>query len=339
MKRNFSGILFLLFIAACSPVRQISIETYNPAGLTFPAEVKTVLIMDNAVPQQNVPFESSLRNWKDSADAVADSTTGDFCRALGRLIAESPYFEDVRLYEGFYRADSLYSFDGRLTEEEVNQLCEEQASDAIISLDQLLFHVKEYAPLPEDFDIITEVEVSGVLRTCLPDRATPFSTIYISDTVSFRINPYESEYDLFTPSGRETVLRDAAKEAARIYYTCFVPYWSADARWYYISPNSRWKEATAYAVSGKWEEAAAVWNDLYAKTASRKSKGRLASNLALCAELTGDLTQAVSWATKAHRHFLDHSNEENQTVKTQKKYINVLEYRIRAEKKLFLQIQ
>ena len=342
MKSSFPVVCLLWLAASCSPIRYAGIETYNPAGVTFPEGVKKVLVLNNAAAQREVPFESTLRRLPDSVKIAADSAVMVFCRALGRQIAESPYFEDVRLLDGCYRTDTYASFEEKLTQNEIRRLCEEHDVDVVISLDRLLFHIREDAERLSwiDTEIGIQVEVSGVLRAGVPDRSAPLATVYLSDTVMPSLS---SEYgyggDAYFLPAPEYVLQEVAAYMAAESHVNFVPYWSADTRWYYVSPDSRWKEATAFAVAEKWNEASTKWETLYETAASWKAKARLASNLALCAEMSGRLTQALDWATLAHQHFSAHPEAGAQTLVRQKSYVSVLERRIKAEETLRRQLK
>jgi hypothetical protein len=334
----------VMTLASCSShLRYVSIETCRPASITFPEDVKKVLIVNHVAPQPDVPFESTFRKLPDSIQITADSAIAGFCRILGQEIAQSPYFADVRLYEGAYPVNTLYAFDSELTTSEVRQLCDEHDVDAVISVDKLFFHIKESIQRLYGLDAgyETETGLSGVLRIRLPDQETPLQVVRLSDTIYTRSHPDEYfEYETGAPDPR-SILSPVAEYVATQTRTYFIPYWSADTRWYYVSPSSRWKEASAYAAAEKWEKAAEIWANLYEKAtkkaASPKTKARLASNLALCAELADDLTQALSWAGKAYQHLLSYSDEDSQIAKMQKSYIDVLKYRIQAEKKLQLQ--
>ncbi|MDR3269032.1 MAG: DUF6340 family protein [Tannerella sp.] len=334
--------LCLLLAVSCTPMRYVGIETYNPASVTFPGNTKKILIVNHAAVQPEVPFESTVRKMADGVRIAADSATMDFCRELGRKIAESPYFEDVRLYDGCFRTDQAFFSDPELTRGEVSRFCEDHDVDAVVSLDRLSFHIRENMQQVYGTNIAEgmDVEVSGVLRAYLPGRERPLGAVYLSDTVSPRLHPEEAfGIDLYALPDPREVLREVAAYVAAESHVNFVPYWSADTRWYYASSNARWKEATAYASAEKWEQAAVLWESLYEASVSWKAKGRLASNLALYAELAGRLTQALHWATLAHQHFSVHLKPENPDVKMQQLYIDVLEHRIAAEKTLRTQMR
>jgi hypothetical protein len=329
--------VFVCVLSACTSVRYMSVETYNPATVTFPPDIRKVLIVDNTVPQPQVPFTLNIMQAVDTMNIASDHVANVFCRTLGEMIVESPYFEDVLLYEGRFRTDSSgRNTDSILTPENVGQLCEEQDADAVISLDRLLFEVHEAIRNMDDYGLSTgiflDATISGILRTYLPGRRTPLDVIYLSDTVYSCIVP--SVLEPFTPEDIRNALTAAFEGLAEKYHPHFVPHWNDDIRWYYVSSAARNKEAAAFMAAGKWENAAAIWELLYDATASQKTKARMASNMALCCEMIGDFLRAVKWAELACQHLMGHPAGNDHMFGLQKEYLSVLTCRIEAEKKL-----
>ena len=340
--KYFLGGLLLLFFVSCSPIRYVGIETYNPAGITFPQEVKKLLVVNHAAPQPEVPYKTTLTNRPDSFKISSDSALFVFCRTLGTEIAASPYFEDVRLLEESYRADRYFFSDRMLTSDDVSLLCEEHEVDAIISLDKLMFQINESVQNALAFELEgwLDVEISGVIRAYLPGRDTPLSTIELADTIYPQLSLYVLDITSVVVDA-DILLKDVAESVARHSLVNFIPYWSGDARWYYTSANAQWKEAAAYAASDKWELAYEKWKKLYDSTmeSSWKSKSRLASNLAVSSELTGDFPKALYWATESFRLLEGKVTENDSYFKLQKMYVDVLKYRILADKRLHIQLK
>ena len=335
--------IILLLLASCSPVRYIGVEIHNPAALTFPSEMRRLLIVNNAVAQQDVPYESDFRQLADSIKISADSTGYDFCLTLGEVMAGFAGFDDVRLLEDDYRKDQQPSIAPILTQNEVRQLCYEHDVDVVVSLDRLSFQLKETVVLFEmDAYGMVEVEMAGALRVYYPARTNPLTTIVLADTITpastliLQQNDMH-KWDLLFLSDTTNLLRESAKYLAEEARVHFIPYWSEDVRWYYTASDSRWKEASAYAVSERWDKAIEIWQTLYSRTSSWKQKARLSSNLALGMELTGDLTEALKYAEQSHQLLRNHLDADNATVKRHELYVRVLSHRIPEEQKLQLQ--
>ena len=334
---------------SCSPVRYIAVETHNPAALTFAPDMRRILIVNNAVEQQQVPFESEIRNVPESIRISADSTSIVFCRTLGETIAGFAGFDDVRLLDDPYRKDSQPLLAPLLLQDDVRQLCDEHETDVIISLDRLLFKIKEqagYAYFSDElvFGGLVEVVMTGVMRVYLPSRVSPLATIMLADSITPTADLKIVKKDMWTWDiiffdDQTNLLRESAKyiaEQARIH---FIPYWNEDIRWYYKSSDSRWKEATAYAATEQWDKALGIWQKLYTQTSSWKPKARLASNIALGFELTGKLEEALNYAKQSHQLLRDHVEADDPAVKRHEQYINVLSFRIMEERRLRLQIE
>jgi hypothetical protein len=320
----------------------MSVETYNPAVITFPLDVRKALIVNNTIPQPEVSFAVNLLKKIDTMVIASGDVATVFCRTLGERIAGSPCFDDVLLYEGSFHTDS-FSFSWReaiLAPADVRRLCDEHEVDVVISLDRLLFRVEESIGNVDDFGLpaglFLNVSVSGVLCAYLPERDKPMSIIYLSDTVCSNIVPYA--LDPFTPEDVRYALTEAFTGLAETYYTHFVPHWQEDVRWYYVSSASRNKEAAAFMAVGKWDNAAAIWTSLYHAATSWQAKARLASNLAMCSEMTGGFDDALKWAELACQHLTaGHLADDDRMFRLQKDYLSVLTYRMEAQKTLLKQ--
>ena len=95
-----------------------------------------------------------------------------------------------------------------------------------------------------------------------------------------------------------------------------------------------WKEATAYALSDKWEEAASRWKHVYENSSRWKERAKAASNLALFYEMKTQLKDAYDWAAKSYEIFNNKKGEDYNYTKMQRLYVEALGKRIRSDQKL-----
>lgn len=340
MKR-YSVLLLVLLLTGCSSVKELYIETYNPAEITYPDHITRILIVNNTVAQPpDVGYELYiLGEQKDTCRADADSAAWDAARTLGKAIVESNYFDDVLLYHFPTRGDDTFLADGKMTAEKVRELCQETGTDAIISFDRLLFNMRK------DVDALSDgflqgkikVEVGGIVRTYLPDRTIPLASVVVNDSLVF--SEFASDINIlnaFLPSP-EDALRTMGSYIGATLYSTFVPYWDEERRWYYTGAGSRWKEASAYASSGKWAEALGSWSTLYTKSTNKKARARLASNQALAEEMLGRLDKAEQWAATAWDLFKETEGDEAMNTRLLGAYTTVLQQRIQSDKKLDIQ--
>jgi hypothetical protein len=323
-------------------VRFVGIETFNPAEITYPDRVRTVLIVNHAVPQPpDNGYEYKLAGvLQDTCKAYADSALFDACRALGEAIVETGFFDDVLLFEENTRRDNSFFTDVKLTQEEVQALCDETGADAVISIDRLLFTMKkEVFALPEGYVYGTkDVEITGVLRSYLPTGNVPQMTLLMTDSLFWA----EEAFDLRTLNQLlptpDNALRIAGAYIGNKAHPAFVPHWKNENRWFFTGIGARWKKASAYADNNKWNDALEEWSYIHANSAHWKSKAKSASNTALAYELTGEFEKALLLATEASELYEKNAGKDDSFTQLLSLYKETLAKRIEAEKKLTLQI-
>lgn len=341
MKKIFVCLLFVCGLTSCGSINYISIDTFNPAEVTYPKNVKRVLIVNNAVPQpSNLGYTYKLSGVvQDTARARTDSALIYTCSSLGKAIADAPLFDDVLLYHNMTRNDSDYLEDKRLSPEDVKNLCKETGTDAIISVDRMLFQMeKDVYVFAEGYITGTiDIKMSGVLRSYYPGRENPLATIYVNDSIFWSEdagNMHQLRQVLPSPT---EALNEAGSFIGEKSVPNFIPHWNKDSRWYYTGMGSLWKQAAAYITTEKWDEAAVIWKKLY-NSASWSTQAKAASNLALYYEINSKFEEALEWATKAQNLFEKNKGGEDSQTQIQKLYTNTLNARLMANKKLNMQL-
>jgi hypothetical protein len=333
----------LLF--SCFSVKSIEIETYNPAVITFPPEVKTLMIVDNSAQQPDGTGHRYIRgNREDSVMSVsADSTAYDFCLWLGKNMAESSVFYDVRICEDTLRRDSVFYVKKPFSANEVKELCESYGVDGLISLDNLFFITEVFDAGLNDLlaESFTKIRITGELRALWPDQKEVY-TFPFSDSLKWYWSDQvyvEDFVEMATTPNVKEAMRYLSGNIGEKMHINFVPYWSFEHRWYYTGVSSEWRRGTVYADAGKWEEAAGIWELLYPKTSKWKSKACLLSNLALCNEMAGNFNKAIDYAEKSAQLFKENAGEENDYTKLQNKYVEVLKERAKNDAVLSRQLR
>ncbi|MCC8172828.1 MAG: tetratricopeptide repeat protein [Parabacteroides sp.] len=330
-----------VFMAACSSTRTVSIETYSPAEVTFPASVGTIVVVNNSAVQSPVSGHLYKQSGTIKPDTVpADSAAWDACTALGVALHEPAYFNEVLLFHDTIRLDGMYDRVAKLTPRQVEDICSVSGADAVISLDGLWFNLcRETRDMPGGY--VTgeiDVKVEGTVRAYLPGRANPLATVYLNDSVYWgREADNLLMLGLLLPTP-EQALREAGKYVVMGAYKNFVPHWSGANRWFYTGSSSRWKEATAFAAREKWEEAAAYWKRFFEQERTATQRAKAAMNMALYYELKGDLLEALAWGKKGVSLFNGEDSGKNKKDSTLARlYVDTLMERIREEKKLNIQ--
>ena len=342
MKHLFGLIGWIWLLTACSSINYLSIDTFNPAEVTFPSSVRKVLIVNHAVPQPaDWGYSYTVAGKvKSTQGAKADSALVDFCQSLGESMVAEEFFQDVLLYHEPTRTDAHPEYDLKMPAQLVDSLCEVAGADLLLSLDRLLFESnREETDLGGGFTIgNSKVRMAGVIRAYLPGRAAPLATVQMVDSVmweqSAELTPILNE---LLPSPEEA-LRTAGRYLGAKARVNFVPHWQRETRWYFSASGAVWKEASAYAVNERWEKAEERWNRLYQSSKGWKARAQAASNLALCEEMKGDLQKAHEWANISYELFQQKAGEEDQQRQLLELYVKALAERIHSDQKLDVQI-
>ena len=342
MKHLFGLIGWVCLLTACSSINYLSIDTFNPAEVTFPSSANKVLIVNHAVPQPADWGYSYTVDGKMKATqgAKADSALVGFCQSLGEAMVAEEFFQDVMLYHEPTRTDQHPEYDLKMSAQQVDSLCEVAGADLLISLDRLLFESdREETDLGGGFTVGNiKVRMAGVIRAYLPGRSAPLATVQIVDSVAWEqsadLAPILNEL-LPTP---EEALRTAGSYLGAKARVNFVPHWQRETRWYFSASGALWKEAAAYAANERWEKAEERWNRLWQSAKGWKSQAQAASNLALCEEMKGNLQKAHEWATTSYELFKQKVGEEDQQTQLLELYVKALTERIRSDQKLDVQI-
>ena len=345
------SIEMLLFVAlsfvSCHSYRYIGIETYNPATITFPPEIRTVMIVNNAAQQPDCIGHQDYDIFNliatDSIISLSvDSVAYLFCMALGKTIAEAPLFDDVRLCNDTLRYDSLFYISRPFSANTVVSLCDEYGVDALISLDKLYFKTMLFSKNSDYYNLYyVLVEIIGELRMFYPEAQVAY-TIPFTDSLIMKSDNgffYTMEYETFTVQDVHDAIRVLSELTGQKISANFVPFWTDEKRWYYTSMSSEWRRAAAYALAEKWDAAAKEWLQLYGVASQWKQKARLASNLALCHEIKGDFPKAIEYATTADSLFTKHVDEDNKCRKMQNEYLTLLKKRAEDDKTLSTQLK
>jgi len=333
--------LILFLLTSCNGIRIIEIQAYNPAAITFPSDVRTVMIVNNSAQQPDYIGHSFVSaNGVDSVMRIScDSAAYDFCQALGRAIAESPRFDDVRICDDTLRRDSAFYEALPFNPEDVSALCERYDVDALISLDKFVLGSR-YVRQSDAHTYLASLV--GEIRVAWPGLKTVYTVPFV-DSLKWNLNWIDE--DVFGRKLRNYTLADAkaalhylAETVAWDLRVNIIPYWSGQHRWYYTNLSSEWKRAAILIKAEKWAEAAEVWQQLLDKSKKWKERAQLSSNAALCYEMNGDFRRAVELAEQTYRLYKENLGDENDYTKIHAGYLNTLKIRLENDNKLSEQL-
>ncbi len=117
--------------------------------------------------------------------------------------------------------------------------------------------------------------------------------------------------------GRKEAVKEVGIEAGQAYASRILPYWIRVSRDYFVGGDQNFKIAQRKAQAGNWDGAAQIWLE-ETKSSDGKLAGRGCYNMAIIAEINGDLDGAIQWAQKSY---------ETYNIRIALHYVNILRYR------------
>lgn len=314
----FQIFLLLTSLAGCSSFSVMNFEVMRPAGYSVPPEIKSVVLVDNSIvfPDTNVSIIMLDKEIiKVDTTKVADysshvlNTIRD--ELLSRMFFDTVYVDTIQ-YKKISRGAAL----GKLSYNQIQNICSKFGADAIISLDayrytnnisiQTLIDYDEYYST-YDASAINYWRIYDCFNMSILNFHLQQDTIFwdnIGSTLNGSLNPFIS-FDKATH-----------KIGSYLSYQMvdyLVPYWEEVSRNLYTSGSMHFLNASDWVNRGNWEEAEKIWNYIYSNS-SKKAKIKAALNLALAFERYGDIDEATDWAYKVYKILEENDTKTNSDI-------------------------
>lgn len=327
-------LIFLIAFASCATTNYLTIEVKEAAAVTFPNDVKNVLIVDNSA--SNTETESDENNSK-LAVISNDSAKSIVLNSLKQFMNEEKYFDKVEIYPQKVNNASSIEETRPLGPSKARSLCRSNKADAIISLDLYLVSASVETESVYFFNnySLLNAQVGSILRVYGTNGAMIAPPVVYMDSLFLEASENWSLKKSNINELNGLVTEISVKTADNL-TSAFIPSWKTQERWYFSDSSSDMKKATKFVLDGKWEEAADVWSSLYDKENNKNKKAKLASNLALANEYLDDIDNALAWISVAYDLLPVRSQSEVAFLTA--KYKGVLGKRAENKSKLYKQL-
>ncbi len=335
----------IFFMSSCTGLKYITVETQEPAQLTLPENIRSLLIVNNVVQQ---PDEMGHRKKPlgkkgfEPTKVSADSISIYYTEALTQFLSEEHYFDTIILYDKPLRTDTNFWKEKPIMPQKMNELRKETKTDAIVSLDKLIMQT-EWSDLfmQEGYTYASMTgKIHSILRVYMPTLDGRIPAIHFTDSLrweGFDIRDNMAYADLIIPTPEEG-LKQLAVYAAGKMVNVFVPHWEMQNRWYYTLNNKLMREGETYAKSADWTKAILKWQTFYDTEKNKVKKAKAASNIALAYEMLGEMDRAFDWIMLSLYLFEESVSPNSLDKKRAELYKNEIERRRNHAVKLNMQI-
>lgn len=338
-------LLSLVLMSGCAGIKYMNIETQEPAQVTLPSNIRSVLIVDNVVKQPSDigHFKKKIgRKDYERVNVSSDSVSTFYTEALTQFLTDENYFDRVILHNKPLRIDNNYWDEMPISPETLNQLRIETGADAIISLDKLLVQTQKqdyFVQQDYPFGMMTG-RIQSVIRAYLPTMDGKIPSIQFNDSIrweGFDIQDGRAYAEQIIPT-QEEGMKMLAVYAAEKMTNVFVPHWEMQNRWYYTLPSSIMKEGEVNAAAANWSVAIEKWKSFYNNSNKKLDRAKAASNIALAYEMIGDMNKAFEWISLSKKLFEESASNSSLDTQRAQIYLNEIERRRDNSNKLDMQL-
>jgi hypothetical protein len=342
-KAEFFLFLLLLTCSSCSSIYRFSVDVQEPALITLPVSAQNVLILNNAVAQpQSYGIEQTFDEQPVGSNLDLDTLVWLAINEIATVFNESNFFNTVAFYRNPIRTDTEWASIKILSPEEQSDFYYLEDYDALLTIDRLLFSVKNNVKKVRtgaffvDSDASVDLRIDGIITCSMYayGKETPEATFTLSDSL-FTKSPVSNDSILLFKHIPEYLLGLFSRQIGNKAATRFIPTWQTEERMLFTGQSSRIKEAVGYARNNRWAGAETIWMAEMEKTTKPEDRAKLAYNLAVVNEMQDKFEPALAWLQQTKEYLRGVSNSE--MTELTDKYIAALERRIQNNRLLDLQ--
>lgn len=305
-------VFLLLSLSACSSYEKLPLDILIPAKHSLQPEIKSVLLIDNALAFRDTQVhEILIPTKKFYVDTIwNDEFPGIALDALKQELDERNFFDTVHIKKEPLRRNILSSKNG-ITWELVDQLCEKYQVQSIISIDDYLYHTKINVSKNYEGKLHGYLDANAAILWRVYDnlnKTVLYKEIQL-DTISYDTDGVGMNAIASKLPSIKWALTDLANYMGALSANDIAPYWETRQRGFYATGNYRFMQAAEMVRLEQWGEAIKIWKYIF-NNSTKKVKARAAYNLALAAEVLGDYSSSSYWIKQSLAVFAEDSNDK-----------------------------
>jgi hypothetical protein len=298
MKKLYLYITLILLgaIVSCTPYKQISTETIEPASFAVPYNVNNVGFVFKK-PSGNIAV--------DNHNKLRLNMLEEMKKGIADIASSSPRFnlENLHVIDTGDIARNIT--ETKYTKKEIQKITKSSKLDAIIVLhtfelddslkEEIIFEADKY------FYYLFKIKSNALWRFYIPDSKDFIIDEYnYSEEFAWEALDYTKEKALNELPDYSKAFYTAAYWTAVDYLKRFAPTWKQEKRIIFTRGNKYFEKAFKAFQEKKWEKAVVLWK----KTKDHRDnelRSRALYNIAVTSELMGKVDLAIVWAKKSYK--------------------------------------
>ncbi len=335
-------LVFSLFFFSCK-VSQTSLEVLKPADINVPQHIKKVAVANRSLPGKGDKLGNILEGLISGEQIFADREGSSHCiNGLTEQLNSGPRFTAVQASSTTLFGTGTREFAPALSWTSIDSICKAYGVDAVILLEAFDSNTgikessrdvkrtkegKEYTERVFTAELCIDVNSGWRIYDNTHKRIIDQND-YLDGKCFKGEGPNISAAKNKLPAKRQAI-NQAGFFSGQQYGMRISPNWIMVQRTYFVKGDDGFKEAKKHVKYNNWDAAEQIWLNL-SKNADPTIAGRALHNLALAAEIKGDLDKAIQYAGRASKEY---------HIKESRSYIAVLERRKVDEYRLDEQMQ
>ncbi len=307
-------LVFTVLLCSCSSLRTITVETSIAPEYPIADDVQSLVLLNRSMNNQFTNLSvDSLEHLLISKNLTIDTIYRDSLAAdtlmhvTAHSLFESGRFDVIVPQEyAIYRND-FKDVDKPLAPSVVNEICEAYKVDALLVLEGFAEHLTtKYSyssfevSLSDNYSATSDLSHKSDWRLYRKNQTKAPLRFSVNDSIYWKFSGATLNGLYLTMPKTKEVLIAGGIDAGLKMANLISPNWSNSSRSYYLTGQNEIDQAETYAKQNKWDEAAAIWSK-YSNNSSKKIRAKIEYNMALAAEMKGDLDKALEWALKSYK--------------------------------------
>ncbi len=312
------ALVYLCFAwFSCSTLRNIEIEVAVLPELPISEDIQSIALLNRSMNLKFTNIHSdSIEKLLASKNMTLDSVFRDSLAAdtalqvAAKVLFESGRFDVVVPQERNILRNDTDEICNPLKANFINRICQDFKVDAVLALESFTEQVStNYALYTDDgtqyglkeYNATTDIESKSDWRLYRSDEGKLPLRFQLRDSIFWDKTSFTSLRDLYSqmPRTKEALMGGGIASGLKM-AGCISPNWINQSRYYFLTGKPEIDTAETLIKENKWEEATAIW-EKYATIDSKRIRSKIEYNLALAAEMTGNLDLAIEWGLKSFK--------------------------------------
>lgn len=346
-RKTTKTLLFGTFLAATasSCMSSARLNVLQPAQMKIPEHITTIAVVDRSKPSNgwlNV-LEGAITGEAIGQDRRSREQAVD---GVINALTRTPRFRVKTTGIEMTGSKAGGSLPYPLEWREIERICGDYSADAVLAIesfdsDNFTSNRRQESKRKKDGKEIITVSYRAEQRTSVRMGWRLYDPKMKIITDEYNTNDYltrnatgsTEQQALRNLPSQQTVTREVARIGGISYGMRIAPVYVDVTRSYYAKGKgvkAQMKEAARYAKGGNWERAATVWKSIVDRAGdNRKAAGRAAYNMAVAAEMRGNLEVALEWAQTAWNKYGNSSARGYiETIKMRQNDVRKVEYQL-----------